>query len=212
MEESILGPEISGPNFWYQIHRMTFMITDLKRFEAYWYFTHRVVPEIFPCDICRKHLKENLKKVPALEPTEPLSETALAWSNKLNNVVNVMLKKPEYPLDSAKNLYSAHDPVRSFITAWYIIHSATSKVGSDSYKKKLYSRLVGIIVPALMLTGEMRDSYMRLLRAKPLPESGLLEWSIRLRNEHAQACGYPPINLDAAIKRFGTECHKCKIK
>lgn len=214
MEDSILGPEIAGPNYWYQIHIMTKTLSDTKRFEAYWYFTHRILPELFPCDICRQHLRENLSKVTPLESyltRGNLPVDSFTWSNQLHNVVNVMLQKPQLDLETARKLYVNHDPVRSFVTAWYIVHSATAKVGSNQTNRKLYSRLVNVIVPALMMTGDMRTSYMRLLRENPLPEKGLLEWSIQLRNDHGRLCGYPPINPETAIKRFGTECSKCKI-
>ncbi len=211
MEDSILGPEIAGPNYWYQIHVMTKQLTDAKRFEAYWYFTHRILPELFPCDVCRTHIKQNLEQVSSLESKGDYSTDAFRWSHQFHNIVNKMGKRPLLDYEKAVQLYVQHDPVKSFITAWYIIHSATAKVGSSQYNKKLYSRLVNVIVPALMMTGDMRNSYMRLLKENPLPEKGLLEWSIQLRNEHGRICGYPPINQETAIKRFGTACSKCKI-
>jgi len=97
-------PTNFGPYFWSVIH-MTAMsaegepMTPEKR-QAYITFFESM-PDILPCTMCGKHLKDNLK----ILPVDP--DNLFEWSVDLHNLVNTQLNKPEISYNASRRYWSA---------------------------------------------------------------------------------------------------------
>jgi hypothetical protein len=96
-------PTTFGPYFWSVIHMTALSasenITAEKR-DAYVRFFESM-PDVLPCAMCGKHLKENLQVLPVD------TDDMFKWSVDLHNLVNSQLNKPEVPYDKAYNYWSA---------------------------------------------------------------------------------------------------------
>jgi hypothetical protein len=59
------------------------------------------MPDILPCTMCGKHLKDNLK----ILPVDP--DNLFEWSVDLHNLVNTQLNKPEISYNASRRYWSA---------------------------------------------------------------------------------------------------------
>lgn len=59
------------------------------------------LPDVLPCTVCGKHLRENL----TLMPVD--TKNLFRWSVDLHNLVNSQLNKPEIPYDKALSYWSS---------------------------------------------------------------------------------------------------------
>jgi hypothetical protein len=73
---------------------------DPEKKEAYIRF-FEAMPDVLPCSMCGKHLKENLKLLPVD------TDDMFRWSIDLHNLVNSQLNKPEVPYEQAYRYWSA---------------------------------------------------------------------------------------------------------
>lgn len=96
-------PTTFGPYFWSVIHMTALSakpdMTPEKK-EAYVRF-FEAMPDVLPCAMCGKHLKENLQALPV--DTDNLFQ----WSVELHNLVNAQLNKPEIPPEKAYRYWSS---------------------------------------------------------------------------------------------------------
>jgi hypothetical protein len=96
-------PTVFGPYFWSVVH-MTAMSApdefDSDKALAYVRFFESL-PDILPCSMCGKHLKENLEILPV--DTSDL----FRWSVDLHNIVNSQINKPEIGYDQAYAYWSS---------------------------------------------------------------------------------------------------------
>jgi hypothetical protein len=96
-------PTTFGPYFWSVIHMTALSATgelSNDRKEAYIRFFESM-PDILPCSMCGKHLKDNLSLLPVD------TEDMFRWSVDMHNLVNSQLNKPEIPYDKAYRYWSA---------------------------------------------------------------------------------------------------------
>ena len=96
-------PTNFGPYFWSVIHMTALSasegITEEKK-QAYIRF-FEAMPDVLPCAMCGKHLKDNLIVLPVD------TEDMFRWSVELHNLVNSQLNKPEIPYERALAYWSA---------------------------------------------------------------------------------------------------------
>jgi len=96
-------PTTFGPYFWSVIHMTALSANEgisHEKKEAYIRF-FEAMPDVLPCSMCGKHLKENLKLLPVD------TDDMFRWSIDLHNLVNSQLNKPEVPYEQAYRYWSA---------------------------------------------------------------------------------------------------------
>jgi hypothetical protein len=95
-----------GPKMWGTIHFIALGYPNKpseenkKQYQAF----YEGLVNVIPCEECSKHLRDNLQKVDIV-PYLKSSDSLFEWTVKLHNVVNVMLGKPEWTLEKAKQYY-----------------------------------------------------------------------------------------------------------
>ena len=81
-----------GPTIWMMIH---FFAANLKKDKVNYYKEFiKTLIYVIPCEECRKHLRENLNKVPLYINNNTTNNDIFEWSCNLHNLVNSQLKKP----------------------------------------------------------------------------------------------------------------------
>jgi len=100
-----MEPKIWGNHAWLFLHTITLHYpdnpTDFDK-ERYKKFFESL-SHVIPCDICKSHYKQNIKKYPInLESKESLTR----WLHKIHNLVNIKNGKEEYPYDKFIDKYS----------------------------------------------------------------------------------------------------------
>lgn len=100
-----LNPKIWGPNFWYVIHISAANYIPSK--EAAMAFRSFIssLAYLLPCDWCRVHIEENLKKVPLTAEVLRSNEALLKWSYDFHDTVNQMLGKVSPPFETIRSYY-----------------------------------------------------------------------------------------------------------
>jgi hypothetical protein len=92
-----------GRAAWHFLHTTAAQLPDKSNITA----THleafrsifRSLEVIYPCDECREHLVQNMKRMRSLDSIVDAS-SALVWTCELHNLVNQAQKKPLFPCDS----------------------------------------------------------------------------------------------------------------
>lgn len=96
--------EIWGPHLWIYLHTLSYSYPEepsSKERDEYNFFLESL-KEVLPCEKCRIHYKEYLKKnEPKLGSRKELSE----WMIDLHNNVNKMNKKREYTYEEVNEIY-----------------------------------------------------------------------------------------------------------
>lgn len=83
-----------GPAIWIMIH---FFAANLKKDKINNYLEFiKTLTYVIPCEECRKHLRENLIKVPLYINNKSDNMSIFEWTCNLHNQVNSQLKKPIY--------------------------------------------------------------------------------------------------------------------
>ena len=100
-----MEPNIWGNHAWLFLHTVTLHYPDNPtRFdkEKYKHFFESL-SHVIPCDICRDHYKQNIKKFPInLDSKESLTR----WLHKIHNLVNIKNGKEEFSYDKFIDKYS----------------------------------------------------------------------------------------------------------
>tara|TARA_Y100000389_G_C17468588_1_gene528069 strand:+ start:1767 stop:2237 length:471 start_codon:yes stop_codon:yes gene_type:complete len=103
--KSLITPNDWGPALWDILHYITFNCKNLKKnsFELKELF-EKHVPNIMPCNTCRKNYKNHLRLNPIrMDSCVEFSK----WLVEIHNMTNKDLKKPEYRYSNAVRRYSA---------------------------------------------------------------------------------------------------------
>lgn len=81
-----------GPSIWTMIH---FFAANLKK-DKISFFNEFIksLMYLIPCEECRKHMRENIKKIPLVISTKSDNKTIFEWSCNFHNLVNSKLNKP----------------------------------------------------------------------------------------------------------------------
>lgn len=84
-----------GPAIWMMIH---FFSANLKKDKIKYYNEFiKSLTYVIPCEVCRKHLRNNLNKYPLILNENSDNYSIFEWSCNLHNIVNKQLKKTIYP-------------------------------------------------------------------------------------------------------------------
>lgn len=218
MDYSLLTPEIVGPNWWFIIHTMTLNATNSKLRQVYITFIEKLVPNLFPCEKCRVHARENLRVVPDPREFSQNENKLLQWTIILHNKVNNMGQKHYFDENKAMELYIKGFPLKiHFMAAWFTIHSAAATVSMQNKEKfELFKLLVYGIATSLMATQEFRDSLIKVLKTAPKLEhtnpEKLVEWTYIVRNRHSQVLNLQLSVDNSSIKKFTTPCPTCSLE
>ncbi len=89
-----MDPKVWGPSYWNVLHYSALNANTRDKRYTYIQFVENL-PSMIPCNACREHLKQNLIKYPVRNYA--INEMSLfEWSWMLHNLVNILIKKPEY--------------------------------------------------------------------------------------------------------------------
>lgn len=95
-------PTVFGPYFWSVVHMTALSAPDdldPEKAQAYVRFFESL-PDILPCAMCGRHLKENLETMPV--DTSDL----FRWTVDIHNLVNEQINKPEVSYEQALGYWS----------------------------------------------------------------------------------------------------------
>ena len=89
-----ITPNLWGPSAWTLIHLMVLSEEEPFKKERLVYYKDffNVLTHLLPCEKCRMHLKENLKKIKPLDNIQTKKELFL-WTVELHNLVNKITNK-----------------------------------------------------------------------------------------------------------------------
>uniref|UniRef100_A0A6C0CRX2 thiol oxidase n=1 Tax=viral metagenome TaxID=1070528 RepID=A0A6C0CRX2_9ZZZZ len=103
-----ISPDIWGPNAWTFIHLM--VISEHESFDigrlTYYQQFYEVLTHLLPCEKCRNHLIENLKKNKDLSTIRTKKEL-FKWTVDLHNAVNLILNKSIWDTEKAYTHWTA---------------------------------------------------------------------------------------------------------
>ena len=97
-----------GPSLWHSLHTISFNypVNPTKEDKKKYYNLIDNLQYTLPCGICRKNLKNNLKKVPITMKTMKSRHTFSLWLYNLHEEVNKMLgKKSNLSYEDVRNRY-----------------------------------------------------------------------------------------------------------
>jgi len=100
-----MDPKIWGNHAWLFLHTITLNYPDIPtKFDKEHYKNFfENLSHVIPCDVCRDHYKQNIRKHPIqLESKESLTK----WLHKIHNLVNVKNGIDEFSYDGFIKKYS----------------------------------------------------------------------------------------------------------
>lgn len=102
-----INPKKWGKHFWKTIHYIIFSAPDSPSIEYKNNLLNFLVALKFllPCENCRRHYSENLKKFPITDEILSSKEKLIKWSVDLHNEVNLRTGKKIISLEEAKQIY-----------------------------------------------------------------------------------------------------------
>lgn len=115
-----INPKKWGKHFWKTIHYITFSAPDLPSTEYKNNLLNLLVSLKFllPCENCRHHYAENLRKFPLTDEILSSKEKLIKWGVDLHNEVNLRTGKKIITIEEAKQiyLYDNHNTNKSLTT------------------------------------------------------------------------------------------------
>lgn len=113
-----MEPNIWGSHAWLFLHTITLNYPDspTKFDKEHYQNFFENLSHVIPCDVCRSHYKQNIRKYPIqLDSKESLAR----WLHKIHNLVNVKNGKDVFSYDDFikkySNLYSGNNSRRNKI-------------------------------------------------------------------------------------------------
>ena len=107
-----MNPEVWGPHGWIFLHTITFNYpnfptnTEIKQYKNF--FTS--LKFVLPCDACKHHYTQNLKRYPLNDTVLSSRENLMKWLLNIHNSVNKMNNKKIYTykefIDHYNKLYT----------------------------------------------------------------------------------------------------------
>ena len=104
-----MNPNVWGKYQWTSIHFSALgypnnpSLETKNKFKRYF---NDILPEILPCEGCRKHLRDTLKnELPITDKDLQNKDNLFKWTVDLHNIVNKRLKKPILSLEQASMIY-----------------------------------------------------------------------------------------------------------
>jgi len=110
-----MDPEVWGPHTWIFLHTITFNYpenpnsNDKDNIRQFIKYFHTQIP----CNKCKKHFKQNLKKHPLSESILSNKDNLIDWMIAMHNEVNKMHGKKIYTRDEVidyyENIYNSNN-------------------------------------------------------------------------------------------------------
>lgn len=103
-----ISPDVWGPSTWTFLHLIVLSEPDSMEPSRTMFYKqlYEVLQELLPCQKCRNHLRENLKKLPPLENIQTKREL-FDWTVDLHNKVNEITGKRMYTREEAYQHWKA---------------------------------------------------------------------------------------------------------
>lgn len=101
-----MNSEVWGPPFWFALHSVTFnypIMPNIEQKERIRNFFNSL-EYILPCQICRVHYSEHIRKHP-IETKLGTRKTLAYWLIDIHNMVNIMNGKPALSYDKVIKMY-----------------------------------------------------------------------------------------------------------
>lgn len=116
-----MDSSIWGPPAWIFLHSITFNYpvnpTNKEKQEHYNFFKN--LENILPCDICKNHYRNNLKRFPLNDNILSNKNKFIKWLIDIHNTVNQLNGKKIYSYDDVINIYNKKYFNKSY-TNYYI--------------------------------------------------------------------------------------------
>jgi len=141
-----ISPDIWGPHAWAFIHLM--ILAEKEPFDKgrlpFYHNYFELLTQLLPCEKCRLHLQDNLKKLKPLSEIQT-KEDLFAWSVELHNLVNESHGKPRYPFEEMYNY-------------WKDISTGKKTMNTTVSKKNIYKwiSVVLFIIVILFIIDKVR--------------------------------------------------------
>jgi hypothetical protein len=130
-----------GKNLWFFIHYMSLSFPNEPTLKEKTAFRNFIISleYILPCEICRKHYKENIKNTDLDKVLLNKRNFCKFWIN-LHNKINKMNSKKEIPFKQAYKLYKEDEKhiKRKKRKKYFIILCIIIIIYVIYYKKKIY--------------------------------------------------------------------------
>ena len=100
-----MDPNIWGNHAWLFLHTITLNYPDhpTKFDKEYYKQFFESLSHVIPCDVCKSHYKQNIRKNPIQLDSK---ETLTKWLYKIHNLVNIKNGKDEFSYDKFIKKYS----------------------------------------------------------------------------------------------------------
>lgn len=117
-----IGPETWGPHIWKALHYVSIGYPENPtegQKQKYKEF-YLLLQDVLPCQLCREHYSENLKKAPLTNDILSDREKLIKWVIDIHNIVNEMNGKNKMRYQEAKTLVDTYkcahpEPFKSII-------------------------------------------------------------------------------------------------
>lgn len=218
---SPLTPEVIGNRWWRILHYISTRCDNPRLRDLFKKLMYDIMPVIYPCAICRVHLKQNLAKVPNISNYMNDTDSVVLWLFNLHNEVNKMLNKPQFILTQQKLIQLSSVPDND--DWWFVIHSATIAVNSASTAQMYHYFVYGIVMSFMNspLYDYTRYGMTHLSYDKVVPHKtrigmslrqAVLDWSVMLHRYVSISYYHIPVDSERLKQTFGHDCEKCKIE
>jgi hypothetical protein len=142
-----------GPSLWASIHLICLGAPEVFNGEEIYYQKFfEALPYVLPCNKCKRHLIDHMRKLPISPALNGGSRSIFAWSVELHNIVNQSLGKREWSVSEAYKKWSAFNPSSTYNSRdGDVQQSSTSKKETCTAKGHLCFYLQLFIILSLIL-------------------------------------------------------------
>lgn len=219
--ESVSAPKAFwGPPTWFTLHMVSAMAESgsftpprARVFRAFVFS----LPDLLPCDLCRKHLTENLKALPP-----PSEGSPLRWSIDLHNRVNRALGKAILRPEEIIPTYFHRGKVRSELVnrlwsseIWRALHSVAAAYSPDR-ANAFADFITGLteMIPCITCVGPIPTFFSQVpFRIYLGSKEDLFFWTYVFHDMVTRRAGKSTIPSFASMKKeysiLDGECRSC---
>ena len=105
-----IGPETWGPHIWKALHYVSIGYPEnpTEEHKQKYKTFYLLLKDVLPCQLCRDHYLENLKRVPLTDAILSDREKLIKWVIDIHNVVNEMNDKDIMRYQEARELVDTY--------------------------------------------------------------------------------------------------------
>lgn len=149
-----MNPSVWGKYQWTSIHFSALGYPKKPSIEtknAFRMYFNEILPEILPCEGCRKHLRHTLKnELPITDKDLQNKDTLFKWTVDLHNIVNKRLNKPIMSYEVASNIYMYQDSLHNAMCS-NIIPTKETTVDMNYTNTNIYKILITLFIIFLLI-------------------------------------------------------------